>query len=151
MVLFVAMFKHFEQHKFFFPTPTTKYYMSIIGIKVFWRFKDLSLNDYVDDTGLPQGGPSINEFNNLEKKQISCLNDGLPQIECLTTFVDADRMENTIHDFFYDNLIGEMSCSFVEGKEGFMRDFGFSSMNKGKNKEDNGYGVEDLLENENLE
>jgi hypothetical protein len=39
----------------------------------------------------------------------------------------------------------------VEGEEGSMKNFGSSSMNKGKSREENGYGVEDLLEDKNLE
>lgn len=66
-------------------------------------------------------------------------------------------MVNTVHDISNDDLLGERSCSsmegkkgFMEGEEGFVEDFGFFFMRKGKNEEENGYGVEDLLEYENL-
>ncbi len=77
----------------------------------------------------------------------------MPHGEHLETFVNVLEMVNTIHDIFDDDLLGERSCSsmegekgVVEGEEGSVGDFGYFLMSEGKNEEENGYGVEDLLE-----
>jgi hypothetical protein len=71
--------------------------------------------------------------------------------------VNVVEMVNMVHDISDDNLLGKRSCSSMEGKKGFMvgeegfvEDFGYLFMNEGKNEEENGYGVEDLLEYKNL-
>ncbi len=77
--------------------------------------------------------------------------------ECPKTFVNVVEMVNTVHDISNDNLLGERNCSsmegeegFVEGEEGSMGEFDYFLMSEGKNEEENGCDIEDLLEYENL-
>jgi len=45
VVSFETVHEVFEEQKLFCPTPKTKYCKLVVGMEVFWPFKDVSLND----------------------------------------------------------------------------------------------------------
>ncbi len=78
MKMFETMHEAFKEQKLFCPTPTTRYYGSMVGMEVFWPFKDLSLNDELDITMLDYDDLIMDGANNFSKKRVSCKDDSLP-------------------------------------------------------------------------
>ncbi len=47
MILIEIVLEAFEERKLFCSILTIKYYKSLVGMELFWPFKDLSMNDEV--------------------------------------------------------------------------------------------------------
>jgi hypothetical protein len=66
-----------EQWKLFCLVPSVRYCGLAVGIKVFWPYKYLPMNDEVVNMVIKQCHMIMDGVNNLLKKRVSCKDDAL--------------------------------------------------------------------------
>ncbi len=77
MVLIEDVNEDCEHCKLLCLVPSVRYYESMVGIKVFWPYKYLSMNDEKVATTRDQCHMIVDGVNNLSKKWISCKDDSM--------------------------------------------------------------------------
>ncbi len=74
------------------------YYSSVVGIKVFWPCKYLSMNDEEVATMRDQCHVIVYGVNNLLKRRVSCKDDSLVESFWGESICDVENMGNKVED-----------------------------------------------------
>jgi hypothetical protein len=119
-----------EHRKLFYLIPSVRYYGLVVGIKVCWPCKYLSMNDEKAVMTKNQCHMITNGVNNLLKKRILCKDNSLAENFQVKNIHDVENMGNIVGDLRHEEVRGEMIYIFEDGVEMLVGEFGFDSMSE---------------------